>query len=67
MLAEQSFPWSLDKAYALNLRVEGQTIRASVDGHVLFEVQDDTLSGGAIALLVDTGSIATEGVRVSPL
>ena len=64
VLAEQRFPWSLDKAYALGLRVEGQTIRASVDGRVVLEAQDDALSGGAIALLVDTGSIATQKVRV---
>ena len=67
ILAEQSFPWSLDKAYALTLRVEGRTIRASIDGQTLFEVQDDALTGGAIALLVDTGSIVTPEVRVTPI
>jgi ADP-ribosylglycohydrolase len=67
VLAEQSFPWSLDKAYALSLRVDGKSIRALVDGRVLFEVQDDTLTGGAVALLVDTGSIGTNEIRVKPL
>ena len=39
VLAEQRFPWSLDKAYVLSLRVEVQTIRASVDGRVVLEAQ----------------------------
>jgi hypothetical protein len=67
VLGEQSFPWSLDKAYALSLRVEGRTIRASIDGRMVFEGQDGTLIGGGVALLVDTGSAATSGVRVKSL
>ncbi|HEX4511551.1 MAG TPA: hypothetical protein VH328_15795 [Burkholderiaceae bacterium] len=67
VLAELSFAWSLDKAYALRLRVEGKKIRASIDGHTLFDVQDDALTGGAVALLVDTGSIGTDEVRVMPV
>jgi len=31
------------------------------------EASDDALMGGGIALIVDTGSISTEEVRVSPL
>jgi hypothetical protein len=34
---------------------------------VVLEAQDEALTGGAIALLVDTGSIATQEVRVSPV
>ena len=64
VLAEQRFAWSLDQAYALSLRVEGKTIRASIDDRVLFEARDETLTGGAVALLVDTGSVATSEVRV---
>jgi hypothetical protein len=67
VLAVQDFAWSLDKAYALSLRVDGKTIRASIDGRVVLETQDEALTGGAIALLVDTGSIATQEVRVKPV
>lgn len=70
VLAAQGFAWSLDQAYALALRVEGRTIRASIDGKAVFEVQDsgsDALSGGAVALLVDTGSVSTQEVRVTAL
>jgi ADP-ribosylglycohydrolase len=69
MLAAHSFPWSLDQAYALRLRVEGGMIRASIDGSEIFKVEDrgtEALTGGAVALLVDTGSIATREVRVTP-
>ena len=70
VLAAQAFPWSLDQAYALALQVEGSTIRASIDGKAIFEVQDsgsDALVGGAIALMVDTGSVSTQEVRVTAL
>ena len=40
VLAEQAFPWSLDRAYALALRVDGSTISASIDGNTVFDVQD---------------------------
>jgi hypothetical protein len=67
VLAAQAFAWALDQAYALTLRVEGKTIRASIDGRVVLEAEDEALTGGAIALLVDTGSIATTEVRVRPV
>ncbi len=67
VLAEQPFAWSLDQAYALSLHVEGKTIRASIDGRVVLDAEDEALTGGAVALLVDTGSIATQEVRVTPV
>lgn len=69
VLAAQSFPWSLDQAYMLRVRVDGGTIRASIDGKAVFEIEDrsrEALTGGAVALLVDTGSIATQEVRIAP-
>lgn len=70
VLATQPFAWSLDRAYELRLRIEGRSLRASIDGCAVFEVEDrgeEALTGGAIALLVDTGSIATQDVRVAPV
>ncbi len=70
VLAARAFPWSLDQAYALALRVDGGTIRASIDGKAMFEVQDggrDALTGGAVGLLVDTGSVAAQEVCVTAL
>ncbi|HEY4167152.1 MAG TPA: ADP-ribosylglycohydrolase family protein [Reyranella sp.] len=67
VLAAQDFAWSLDQAYALSLRIEGKRIRASIDGRVVLEAEDEALTGGAIALLVDTGSIATNEIQVRPI
>ena len=69
-LAVQAFPWRFDQAYALTLRVEDGRIRAFVDSSLLFDVRDssdEALDGGGIALIVDTGSISTGEVRVTPL
>jgi ADP-ribosylglycohydrolase len=69
-LAVQNFPWRLDQAYDLKLQVEDRELCAWIDGRLMFQAQeapDDALMGGGIALIVDTGSISTEEVRVSPL
>jgi hypothetical protein len=69
-LGARRFPWKLDEPHELALQVEGPRLRASIDGTVLFDVEDrssDALEAGGVALLVDTGSIATEAVSVSPL
>jgi hypothetical protein len=69
-LAVQGFPWRLDQAYDLKLQVKDRELCAWIDGRVIFQAQeppDDGLMGGGIALIVDTGSISTEEVRVSPL
>jgi hypothetical protein len=50
--------------------VSGSDIEARVDGKRLFSVQDADelrLNGGAVALVVDSGSISAEEVRVAPL
>jgi ADP-ribosylglycohydrolase len=69
-LARRKFTWTLDQAYALEIEVKGRRVRASIDGEVFFDVEDDSaeaLTSGGVALLVDTGSIATDRVRISPL
>jgi hypothetical protein len=43
-------------------------ITAFIDGQLVFEVRDATASqmrGGGVALIVDTGSISCEAVRVA--
>jgi ADP-ribosylglycohydrolase len=67
-LAGKPFDWKLDQRYTLTLRVVDGDIAASIDGQLVFEVQDATASqmrGGAVALIVDTGSISCEAVRVA--
>ncbi len=67
VFASESFAWELDRKYRLELSVTGNEIEAHVDGRKLFSVQDVSelpLTGGAVALVVDSGSIATEQVRI---
>jgi ADP-ribosylglycohydrolase len=70
ILAENHFAWEMDRPYALELRLHDTEIRASVDGKEVFSVHDLAglpLRGGAVGLVVDTGSISTQAVRVSPV
>ena len=70
VLASERFAWELDRKYEVELRVLGGEIEARVDGKKLFSIQDTgelPLTGGAVALVVDSGSISAEAVRVAPL
>ncbi|MDB5515867.1 MAG: ADP-ribosylation/crystallin [Tardiphaga sp.] len=66
-LASRPFDWKLDQRYQVKLRVMNGEISAFVDGELVFEVQDasnQTMVGGGVALIVDTGSLSSEAVRV---
>jgi ADP-ribosylglycohydrolase len=68
VLAEARFPWQLDETHELRLEVVNQLIEASVDGHVVFRVEDTDrpLESGAIALVCEEGRMASNAVRVQP-
>ena len=62
MLVTCDFPWTLDREYQVKLRVAGAEITAWVDGKEVLAFRDESplaLRSGAIAVMVDTGSIAT--------
>lgn len=66
-LATDTFDWKLDQRYRLKLRIKDGAISAFVDDQMIFEAQDaadKTMAGGGVALVVDTGSISSEAVRV---
>ncbi|MFT4117686.1 ADP-ribosylglycohydrolase family protein [Bradyrhizobium sp.] len=70
ILAQERFVWNLDRPYAVELRLQDTQIRAFVDGREVFSVRDDDklrLRGGAAGLVVDTGSISSQAVHISPL
>jgi ADP-ribosylglycohydrolase len=70
ILAKDRFAWELDRPYTLELRVHDTQIQAFIDGKEMFSVRDEDrlpLRGGAVGLVVDTGSIATQAVHISPI
>ena len=70
ILAMDRFAWELDRAYLLELRLHGTQVQAFVGGEQVFSVRDEEelrLRGGAVGLIVDTGSISAEAIHISPL
>jgi hypothetical protein len=68
VLAETRLAVDWGRPYALCLRVTGQRLRACVDGHWLFDVEDPAspLTGGGIALLCAEGCLSADEVAVRP-
>jgi ADP-ribosylglycohydrolase len=69
VLAETDFSWAYETAYRLRLEVEGERLRASIDGQAVFDVTDtdQPLLDGAVGLVCEVGCLMTDEVRVSPL
>jgi ADP-ribosylglycohydrolase len=70
VLASDRFSWQLDQKYVVEIRVEDNEIQAFVDGRKILEARDTQqlpLTGGAVGLVVDTGSISTQAVYVTSL
>ena len=67
VLAERTAAWSYDSAHTLRLQVEGGRIRAWLDGEPCFDVRDDALSHGGVALLCEEGRIVADAVTVRPI
>jgi ADP-ribosylglycohydrolase len=67
-LAETAFPWTFGGTYQLSLQVDGPRIRASIDGKVLFDLEDTDrpLAGGGVALIATEGRLSAETVYVHP-
>ena len=69
ILAEADFEWQVNQSYGLRLQAEGSTLRAWVDGQLLFTVQDEErpFTGGAAAFIVEEGNMMSEAMRVRPI
>jgi hypothetical protein len=70
VLKRDHFSWQLDQKYVVELQVENNEIQAFVDGRKILEFADTQplpLTGGGVALVVDTGSISTQAVHVTSL
>ncbi|MEV5963619.1 ADP-ribosylglycohydrolase family protein [Kribbella sp. NPDC051952] len=64
VLASQSFDWEYGRTYQLALTVDGDRLVGAVDGETLFDVTDDALDSGGVALVVTEGTTATQQVVV---
>ena len=66
ILAEEAFVWDFGRPHHLQITVKGDQILASIDGALLFTVEDldRSLSGGGIALVCEEGRIGTDEVSV---
>lgn len=67
VLARQPYDWAYGRTYHLFLTVDGDRIRAGVDGRSLFDERDDAFDSGGVALTVTEGRTATQVVDVSQL
>jgi ADP-ribosylglycohydrolase len=70
ILASDRFDWDLDRPYQLALELRGNDIEAYVGDRKIFAVRDRSgmpLTGGAVGLIVETGSLGTQSIRISPL
>lgn len=66
VLAETDFAWDMGETHDFALIVVGDRISAAIDGETLFTVQDNSLVGGGVALVIEEGRIMTEAVTISP-
>lgn len=66
LLAEQAFAWEFGDSYHIQITVKGHQILGSVDGTLLFNIEDlhRPLVGGGIALVCEEGRIGTEEVSI---
>ncbi|HXQ35919.1 MAG TPA: ADP-ribosylglycohydrolase family protein, partial [Anaerolineales bacterium] len=66
ILAQQEFAWEFGQSYHLQITVKENQIMGSVNGALLFKVEDSDrdFSGGGIALLCEEGRIGTDEVSV---
>ena len=69
VLAEADLPCMPTVNYRLSLRVKGNRLTASVDGEVLFDLEDDEplLNDGAVALICEEGYMVSDGISVQPV
>jgi len=67
-LAESAFKWAVDINYTFDLQIQGNILRAGLNGVELFEIQDDDtrLDCGAIAYLVDEACVLSASMEISP-
>ncbi|HEY2669385.1 MAG TPA: ADP-ribosylglycohydrolase family protein [Rugosimonospora sp.] len=67
VLAACPFVWTFGRTYQLTLDMDGDHIRALIDGATLFDLRDGAYDCGGVALRVTEGRTATQHVRITPI
>jgi hypothetical protein len=65
VLGEAPFNLQAGRSYALRLEADGARLRAWIDNNLLFEVEDDSLAGGAAAFVLQEGHMVSHGMKIS--
>ena len=68
VLAEADFPWENGDSHVFALQAKGDQLRGFIDNldDALFDVTDNMLAGGGIALVVEEGRVMSDEVAVRP-
>lgn len=66
VLASARYDWPFGETRELSLRFNDNKICALVDGQVLFDVEDNALESGAVALVVEEGRSGTKTLQIHP-
>ncbi|OXT06732.1 hypothetical protein CE561_09915 [Thermoanaerobacterium thermosaccharolyticum] len=67
ILASKSFPTTINKWYNLKMELRGNSIKCYVDGTLVFDVQDSSLSSGKIGFRAKWGPISIDNFVVRDL
>jgi ADP-ribosylglycohydrolase len=69
VLAEVPFAWDYWEPYAMALEVQGNHLRAWLEGKLIFNLEDSQqpLTSGGIALVVEEGQLLTNAIEVGKI
>jgi len=64
VLGAAAHTWHEEQPYELRLQAQGALLRAWIDGRLFFEVEDDSLDGGAAAFVLQEGHMVSQGMTI---
>lgn len=63
-LAQATFPYEMERLYALRFAAAGDRLSLAVDGSPLLEARDDRHASGGAGFVIDEGAMIADGFRV---
>jgi len=67
ILSSKNYKWECDNSYHLKLRVQGNAIKAWVNGDLIFDIRDNNrpLLEGGVAYIIEEGHLSSEEMKVT--